>query len=113
MFDYSMFGIGGFGSAIIVVPLLANWLPLAFLVPMVVVLDLIASAWVGKTSRASVSKEELKRLLPWFLVGIVLGVTLLVNLPTKPTLVTLGIFCLVVGTQNLFSPGFSGAISKW
>ncbi len=113
LFAYFMFGIGGFGSAVIIVPLLANWLPLAFLVPMVVILDLIASAWVGKSSRAAVSGTELKRLLPWFLIGIVLGVTLLVALPTKPTLVALGIFCLVVGTQNLFSPGFSGAISKW
>src|SRR5882672_3022115 len=30
LFAYFMFGIGGFGSAVIVVPLLAHWLPLAF-----------------------------------------------------------------------------------
>ena len=112
LFAYFMFGIGGFGSAVIIVPLLAHWLPLAFLVPLVVVLDLVASAMVGKASRQAVSGEELKRLLPYFIIGIILGVTLLVALPRQPALIALGIFCLIVGTQNIFSPGFSGAISK-
>jgi uncharacterized membrane protein YfcA len=111
LFAYFMFGIGGFGSAVIIVPLLAHWLPLTFLVPLVVILDLVASAWVGKASRQSVSTAELKRLLPWFIAGIVLGVTLLVNMPRQPALVTLGVFCLIVGTQNVFSPGFSGVVS--
>jgi hypothetical protein len=112
LFAYFMFGIGGFGSAVIIVPLLAHWLPLAFLVPLVVVLDLVASVMVGKASRQSVSVEELKRLLPYFIVGIILGVTLLMALPRQPALIALGAFCLIVGAQNIFSPGFSGAISK-
>ncbi len=110
---YFLFGLGGFGSAVIMVPLLANWLPLTTVVPTVVLLDLAASTLVGRASREAISREELKRLLPWFVAGIVFGVTLLVKLPAKPALITLGIFCLVVGTQNIFSPGFSGAISRW
>ncbi len=113
LFAYFLFGIGGFGSAVIMVPLLANWLPLTFVVPMVVLLDLVASAWVGRSSREAVSREELKLLAPWFITGIILGVTLLVALPAKPILIALGLFCLVVGAQNLMSPGFSGAIPRW
>ncbi|MBI3715628.1 MAG: sulfite exporter TauE/SafE family protein [Betaproteobacteria bacterium] len=113
LFAYFLFGIGGFGSAVIMVPLLAHWLPLTFVVPLVVLLDLVASAMVGKASRQAISGPELKRLLPYFIVGIILGVTLLVSLPQRPALIALGLFCLVVGVQNIFSPGFSGAISKW
>jgi len=113
LFAYFLFGIGGFGSAIIMVPLLAHWLPLTFAVPLVVLLDLVASSLVGRASRQSISMPELKRLLPYFIVGIVIGVTLLVTLPQRPALIALGLFCLVVGVQSIFSPGFSGAISKW
>lgn len=112
LFAYVLFGIGGFGSAVIIVPMLAHWLPLAFLVPLVVLLDLAASVLVGKASRRAINGPELRRLLPYFVVGIILGVTLLVSLPRRPALIALGIFCLAAGTQNIFSPGFSGAISR-
>ncbi len=112
-FAYFIFGIGGFGSAIIAVPLLANWLPLTFLVPLFVVLDFAASFTVGRRAAAHLDKGEVKWLAPCMLAGIVLGVTLLVSLPPAPLLITLGIFAALVGVQNLASPRFKGSISRY
>ncbi len=113
VFAYFVFGIGGFGSAIVAIPLLAHWLPLTFLVPLFVVLDFTASLTVGRRAAAHVAKDEVKWLAPCMLIGIVLGVTLLVSLPQAPLLITLGIFACLVGIQNLLSPHFKGHISKF
>ena len=40
---YFLRGITGFGSGLIAIPLLAHILPLTFVVPMVLVLDFVAS----------------------------------------------------------------------
>ena len=113
VFAYFVFGIGGFGSAIVAIPLLAHWLPLTFLVPLFVVLDFTASLTVGRRAAAHVARDEIKWLAPCMLIGIVLGVTLLVSLPQAPLLITLGIFACLVGIQNLASPHFKGRISKF
>ena len=113
VFAYFVFGIGGFGSAIVAIPLLAHWLPLTFLVPLFVVLDFAASLTVGRRAAAHIARDEIKWLAPCMLIGIVLGVTLLVSLPQAPLLITLGIFACLVGVQNLLSPHFKGHISKF
>ncbi len=112
VFAYFIFGISGFGSAIVAIPLLAHWLPLTFLVPLFVLLDFSASLAVGRRAAAHVAKDEIKWLAPCMLIGIALGVTLLVSLPREPLLITLGIFACLVGVQNLASPGFKGHISQ-
>ena len=51
---YVAFGISGFGSAIIVVPILAQFLPLKFVAPLMVLLDLsaILMVWANVCLRA-------------------------------------------------------------
>lgn len=112
IFAYFIFGIGGFGSAIVAIPLLAHWLPLTFLVPLFVVLDFCASLTVARRAAVHLAKDEIKWLAPCMLIGIVLGVTLLISLPPAPLLITLGIFACLVGVQNLVSPRFKGSISR-
>ncbi len=62
LFAYTIFGITGFGSTIIAIPILANWLPLTYLVPMMALGDLVAATAVGGSNRRHVSVPELKRL---------------------------------------------------
>ena len=111
-FAYTVFGISGFGSTAIAVPILAHFLPLTFIVPLMVILDLAAAAFIGHTGREHVSWAELKRLLPWLFVGIVLGATVLVNLPQPPLKLALGVFVIAVGLHSIFNPGARGAISR-
>ena len=87
LFAYTVFGMSGFGSTIISIPILANWLPLTYLVPLMALADLAAAVFVGGSNRRHVSLPELKRVMPFMVVGIVLGVTVLVSclLYTSPS----------------------------
>jgi uncharacterized membrane protein YfcA len=89
-----VFGMTGFGSTVLALPLLAHLLPLKFSVAMLLLLDLAASLTVISRARGAVRKDELVRIVPFLFAGVALGVTLLVKLPERPLLITLGIFLL-------------------
>src|SRR5262245_39751759 len=78
---YAVFGISGFGSTMISVPLLAHLSPLRTVIPTVLLLDCVASIGLGLRLRSGIHKAELYPLLPFLLLGLVLGVLLLVRLP--------------------------------
>lgn len=91
----------GFGSTVVALPLLAHLLPLKFAVAMLLLLDLTASLAVISRVRDAVRKDELARIVPFLLAGVGLGVTLLVKLPERPLLVTLGVFLLAYAAYCL------------
>ena len=98
---YAVFGMTGFGSALIAVPLLVHFMPLTIVVPLVVLLDLVGTAIVGGSNWRSASMAEVRRILPWMLLGIVLGVTVLLSLPPRWPLIVLGLFVLYFSARNL------------
>jgi len=101
LFAYFVRGITGFGSGLIAVPLLAHWLPLQFVVPFILVLDV--SAWfslLGGGNVASAYWRELKYLLPFGITGMLLGVSLLMKLPKAPLLIGLGVFVIIFGVRS-------------
>ena len=81
---YFLRGITGFGSGLIAIPLLAHFLPLTFVVPMVLVLDFAASIVLSSHTRLLVRWDEIRWLLPTSIFGIVVGSALLVSLPREP-----------------------------
>lgn len=113
LFAYTVFGMSGFGSTVIAVPILANWLPLTFLVPLMALGDLVAAVAVGGSNRRHVSTAELKRLLPFMIGGIALGVTALVNVPQAPLKVGLGLFTVLVGLHSIANPSPKDTIPAW
>lgn len=77
---YVIFGIAGFGTALVASPVLAYTLPLAQIVPMLALLD-FASAGSNVTRNARAADlGELRRLLPAMLVGSLAGAALLLHL---------------------------------
>lgn len=111
---YVVYGLGGFGATVITAPVLAHFLPLTFVVPTMVLLDLVASLFVGNRAARHVNRTEVRRLLPWLLAGILLGGTLLVNLPGRPALAALGAFCIAFGAFTLVGPAVRGVIhTRW
>ena len=92
--SYCVFGLTGFGSTVLALPLLAHFLPLKFAVPLMLLLDLTASLALSSRVRGSLRKDEFARFVPFLLLGMGLGVTLLVRLPERPLLATLGAFLL-------------------
>jgi uncharacterized protein len=109
---YTVFGLSGFGSTLISVPLLAHFLPLSFLVPLMAIIDLASSLVIGTRGREQVSRSELKALAPFMFVGLVVGATMLVGFPDKWLRAALGIFAAAVGVYSMVNPTLNRAVSR-
>ncbi len=101
MLGYTVFGLTGFGSSIVAIPLLAHVLPLRFAVPMMLVFDLSAGVLLGLKNRGHVDRRELLRLLPFLLVGMALGATLLAKASDRWLMTVLGAFVFSYAGLNL------------
>ncbi len=102
---YVVLGTSGFGSAVVGIPLLAHVVPLRFAVPLVLLLDVVGMLVQGARVRRQANRAELRRLMPFMAAGIVLGTTLLANLPQRVLVALLG--CLAVGYGLLILSGTS------
>jgi uncharacterized membrane protein YfcA len=98
---YVVFGVTGFGSALIIVPLLALRWPLEFIVPLVLMLDLIAALQLGHLNFREIRFAELRLMIPGVLLGTVLGL-FLASWGTQPwLLVALGGYVVAAGVNGL------------
>jgi uncharacterized protein len=109
---YTVFGLSGFGSTVISVPILAHFVPVSYLVPLMALLDLASAVLIGTRNREHLSREELKRLLPWMFVGFAIGVTLLVGVPDRYLRAALGLFAAAIGVHGILNPTLLKTISK-
>jgi len=109
---YVVFGLSGFGSTIFSVPILAHFLPVSYLVPLMVLLDMSSAIFLGTTGRKHVDRAELKRILPWMFVGFAIGLTVLVGMPDRYLRLALGIFAAAVGANAIFNPTLHKTISQ-
>jgi uncharacterized membrane protein YfcA len=100
---YLVYGLTGFGASIVALPLIAQVIPLKLAVVLMVVMDLIAGFLFGLKNRRDVSFAEVRQLLLWAVLGMVLGVTLLVKAPESLLLVILGAFAVFQSGRNLLS----------
>jgi uncharacterized membrane protein YfcA len=101
VFAYTIFGLTGFGSSITAMPLLVHLFPLRFAVPLMLIFDICATLLLGLKNRPAVDRRELLRLIPFMLVGMGLGVTLLVKAPERALLFLLGTFVLAYAAWSL------------
>ncbi|MBS0305820.1 MAG: sulfite exporter TauE/SafE family protein [Proteobacteria bacterium] len=101
LFAYTVVGLTGFGASMVAMPMLVHLLPLRIALPMMLIFDLVGGIAIGVRNRRSVDRGELLRLVPFMLVGIVLGVTVLVNAPERALLLVLGVFVLVFAAWSL------------
>lgn len=113
LFAYFIRGITGFGSGLIAIPLLAHFLPLTFVVPMVLALDFVASIVLSRHTHLQVRWDEIRILLPTSVIGMLIGAVLLVNLPREPLLVGLALFVIFFGLRYLFNVHGEQPISRW
>jgi uncharacterized membrane protein YfcA len=96
-----IFGLTGFGSALITIPLATQFMPLKFTLALFALADLACALSVGLENPKNAVRAEWKRLVPMILVGTALGVTLLVNLPRRAGMLMLGTFVLCYGAYSL------------
>jgi len=99
---YAVFGISGFGSALVSIPLLAHFLPLRTVVPVILLLDFSAAIYAGWHFRREVDIKEVRSMVVGIVAGALLGVALLAYAPGDRLLLPLGVFVVLYATYNLF-----------
>jgi uncharacterized protein len=109
-----VFGITGFGSSLITIPLATHLVPLEFALALFALMDLGSAYGVGLENPRNAVRAEWGRLVPMILVGTALGVTLLVNLPRAVGMLLLGAFVLSYALYSLLHRGSRRVISpRW
>jgi uncharacterized protein len=109
-----IFGLTGFGAALVTIPLASHVVPLPFALALFALADLVSALRVGFESPKSAVRSEWTRLVPMILAGTVLGVTALVNLPRALGMLLLGAFVLSYALYSLVRHTSSRVISpRW
>jgi uncharacterized membrane protein YfcA len=101
---YTVFRPSGFGSTVISVPILAHFLPVSFLVPLMVLLDLTSATILGTAGREQVAVPELKRIIPFMFAGFVVGTFALVKVPDDYLRPALAVFTIAIGLNSILNP---------
>jgi uncharacterized membrane protein YfcA len=122
-----VFGLTGFGAALVTVPIATHFVPLPFALALFVLMDLVNAFRIGFEHPKNAVRAEWTRLVPTILVGTVAGVTLLVNLPREAATLALGAFVTafalyslagsaearrIVSTRWAYLAGFAGGITS-
>lgn len=97
-----MFGLTGFGSALVTMPLATHFVPLQFALALYALCDLSSSLRIGLENPRNAVKAEWARLVPMILAGTALGATVLVNLPRAAGMAALGVFVFGYALYSLF-----------
>ena len=110
-----VFGITGFGAALVTIPLATHLVPLQFALALFVLMDLANAFRIGFESPKHALRDEWKRLVPTILVGTAVGATLLLRLPRQAATLALGVFVLAFALYSLARrPGARAMISaRW
>ena len=98
-----IFGITGFGAALVTIPLATHLVPLPFALALFVLMDLVNAFRIGFENPAHAVRREWMRMVPTILLGTVAGVTLLVSLPRAAATLALGVFVLLFSLYSLLS----------
>lgn len=98
---YIVFGVAGFGTALVAGPLLILCLPLSKIIPLLVLLDFVAAFGNWLPARRDVARAELLRLLPCMALGCLVGVVFLLNLKSDVLLLMMGVFISAYAIYSL------------
>ena len=111
---YTILGISGFGSALVNIPLLAHFLPLTTILPILVLVDFTATLTNGLKFRSDIDVPEIKVIVPTMCAGIAIGVVLLSRVPGTALLPVLGVSLALYGLYRLREPITTRFISsRW
>ena len=110
---YLVFGITGFGASPITIPVLVHFLPVTFVVSLAALLDLGSAVVLGLRTRRQADSRELLTLIPFTLLGLTLGVTLLLRLPRTATLLAMGAFVCAYAINLLVRRETRRRLSRW
>ena len=96
-----VFGITGFGAALVTIPLATHLVSLQFALALFVLMDLANAFRIGFENPKHALRDEWVRLVPTILLGTAVGATLLLRLPRSAATLALGVFVLVFAIYSL------------
>jgi uncharacterized protein len=98
-----VFGVTGFGAALVTIPLATHFVSIQFALALFVLMDLANAFRVGFENPKNAVRAEWTRMVPTILLGTLAGITLLVNLPRQATTLALGVFVFLFALYSLLS----------
>ncbi len=98
-----VFGLTGFGAALVTIPFAIHFVPISFALALFVLMDLSNAFRIGFENPRNAVKREWTRMLPAILAGTAVGATLLVNLPRQGATLALGVFVIAFTLYSLAS----------
>lgn len=98
---YVIFGIAGFGSALVASPVMALYIPVAKIVPLLALLDMCAAIVNVSRDGRNAQWAELKRLIPLMIIGSLVGAAILLKTRPDILLLALGIFVVLYALYSL------------
>ncbi len=110
---YLVRGICGFGSGLIAIPILSLVLPLQVAVPLVVMLDYLASAGHGVSQRQSIRWKEIGRLIVPALFGVAGGLLIFHRVDADLLTRVLGGFVFCYALYALWGPQIPRVSGWW
>lgn len=107
-------GVAGFGSGLIAVPMLTLMLPFSMVVPLMVLLDYMASLSHGLSNREEIRWKEILPLMPFSVAGVLIALFFLTRSDALILTKALGVFIILYAFYTLsgFSPK-RGAARGW
>lgn len=111
---YLVRGIAGFGSGLIAIPLLLFFMPFSSAVPLIVLLDYVASFSQGMSNRRDIRWNEILMLIPFSLIGVALALFVISKASAMLLVKALGVFIIAFALYTLsgFTPK-AGAARAW
>ena len=91
---YFIRGIAGFGSALVAMPLLAMQMEITLIVPVICLLDYLASLTQGLQNRSKICWPDLLPLLPFTLCGMLAGFLILKTINASSLAAGLAVFII-------------------
>ena len=101
-FAYTILGLSGFGSSLIMVPLMLLFLDIKFVVPVTLILNLISCISIAITSRSFIKKSYLLPLIIGGLIGAILGTYFLATIENIILKKVYGLIIILFALNTLF-----------
>lgn len=98
---YVIFGIAGFGSALLASPVLALYIPVAKIVPLLALIDMCAAFINVRRDARKADWGELRRLLPLMILGSLAGAAILLTARPALLMLALGVFAVGYALYSL------------
>lgn len=101
VFAYVIFGMVGFGTALIASPVLLFFLPLSSIIPLLALLDMFAAISNVTKDGKKADYSELKALIPLMFIGSFIGFLVLMKVDPIHALLAFGVFTLLYAIYSL------------